>query len=382
MPKRPNLSSRLGARWERRMAALERAEGARRREEAREAWARQRARLATERVEVVRHTVVLALPTAADVVWQALVDPTGPLACVDGEPLAAAAVPGPPPDVVGGRTCSVTLDSHGHCQTMLDEVVHVEPGRRITRQPLHLTRRWVNGWWVEPDGNGSVLRGFIEMDADPPRAWQYSANGNATLQRSMWQIARAVAGPAYAPDPQPPRSAGQLAEAREHDAVVARQARGPRVPVEATASVTLECPMHAAWVATCAATSPVAEHGDPDAWWFPLTPPTGSGTGLRAALSRHPVGGVRLLPYEVVASEPGARICTREIDHNATDAEVVLTPAANGVRVDVRMRRDVPPAEAEATRRVLTARACMNALRIERHAVNGPRPPLDDVWFP
>lgn len=385
---------RLGDRWERRRAEARAAEAkltaqadARSLARLRKVWARERERLAKAPVEHVRHTAELRLPVPADVVWRTVVDPAGPQLASYGTPLAAGTLPGPPADAVGGRTFEVLVGPDG-VSTSLEEVVHVEPGRRITRRLLHHPRRALDGWWVEPDGDGCLLRRFIDTDAARDCAWQTRQVAEAEVRRSLWFVARALAGPAVAPDPEPPFARVMSDTVRRRTEEFERIARGPRVEVEAVFSVTLAAEVHAAWLAVCTATSPVVEHADAEAWWLPLArdgagPPAVPGPPvLVGAISRHPLGALTLLPYEIVAAEPGVALHTRGIEPFGVVATVELTQVAGGTRVDVRLREEVLPGATTRSHRMLLARAYTAARRIERHAVSGPRPPLDDVWFP
>lgn len=392
----PALGRRLAARWERRRALDAGAEyerqavaSAKSRERVRRTWAKTRERQAAAPREDIRHTVTARVPAAADVVWRALVDPGGPHAAFHAPPLAYGTLPGPPPDAVGARTCVLAREPSGDVAVMLDEVVHVEPGRRLARQSLQSPYRTVTGWWVEPDGPGaSVLRGFTELSVPRACAWQSSQVAEADLQRRAWELSAALAGP-DACGPRPAHALLTLDGMRARVEAAATLARGPRVTVSASATAELTgVGVHAAWLAVCSATGPSVEHGDPDAHWFPLAGGPAGPTGpagpavFRCALVRHPLGHLDVFVEEVVEWTPGVRMLTRGLSPLDVQASVELTPGPTGTAVEVRLWQEVLPGASETARTLLLARAHMNALRIDRQARGGRRPPLDEVWFP
>ena len=387
----PTLGQRLTERWNRRRtldagAELERSAvaAAKSRERVRKQWAKARHELATAPHEDLRFTVSRQIPVPVDVVWRALVDPAGPHAGYQAPLFACGTLPGPPPDVVGARTCTVMREPSGDLIVTLDQVVHAEPGRRLTRQALMSPFRQLTGWWLEPEGtSGTSLRGFTQLSTPRRCVWVQAQVAEADLRRRAWALAAGLAGPEAA-GPQPPLAPLVADGARLRAEQAERLARGPRVVVSASATTELTgIGVHAAWIAVCTAVGPIAEHGDPEEYWVPLGDgPAGAAAALRCSLVRHPLGHLSADVDEVVEWSPGVRIVTRSPAPIDVQACVELTPGPTGTTVEVRMWVEVLPDAATSVQRHLNARAHMNAKRIDRQARGGERRPLDEVWFP
>lgn len=387
----PTLGQRLSSRWDRRRTldtatALEREARAtlKGRERLRKHWAKARHDLATARHEDLRHTVMRQVPVPVDVAWRALVDPAGPHASSVAPLLACGTLPGPPPDAVGARTCTALREPSGDVVATLEQVVHVEPGRRITRRALTSPFGSLTGWWLEPDGpDGTLLRGFTQLSTPRTCAWVQGQAAEADLQRRAWALAAGLAGP-MAAGPEPPLAPFVADGARRRAEHAALLARGPRVVVTAHATADLTgVGVHAAWLAVCSTVGPIAEHGDPEAHWFPLRDgPAGPSTALRCSVVRHPLGHLLARVDEVVERTPGVRLVTRSPAPIDVHASVELAPTPTGTRVEVGMWIEVLPDAAKRAQQHLMVRAHTNARHIERQARGGPSRPLDEVWFP
>lgn len=387
----PTLGQRLTERWERRrtldageefeQAALATAKG---RERLRKRWAKARYDLARGPYEDLRFTVIFRIPAPPEVVWRALVDPAGPQASHHAPLLVCGTFPGPPPDAVGARVCTAMQEPSGDVVTTLDEVVHVEPGRRLTRASLQTPFRTLTGWWLEPEGpDATLVRGFTQLRVPRRCGWISGQLAESHLRRRAWALSAGVAGP-QAAGPQPAHAPIDADAIRRRAEGAEQLARGPRVVVSASATAELTgVGVHAAWLAVCSVVGPTAEQGDPEAHWFPLRDgPAGATAALRCSVTRHPLGHLTTAVEEVVEWSPGVRIVTRSPAPLDVQACVELTPGPAVTTVEVRTWVEVLPDAAKRAQRILALRAHTNAARIDRQARGGEARPLDEVWFP